>query len=81
MKDLLRFVKKLLNTMVKGVGAFFLLCFMPLIAVMCLTAACLYRYAVTASLILACLADDGNLSNFVYPRWSKISKWIPQLNF
>lgn len=81
MKDLLRLVKNLLRTIVSGVGAFFLLLYLPLLVVMCLTVACLYRYVVTAAILLCCLADDGNLSNFVFPRWSNICRWIPQLKF
>ena len=81
MKDLLRFVKKLLNTMVKGVGAFFLFAFLPLLAVMFATAACLYYCSAAIAIVLASLADDGNLSKFVFPRWSDRSKWIPQLKF
>lgn len=81
MTELKDFVKKLLNTMVKGVGALFLLCFLPLFVAMCATAACLYFIAATIAYFLASLADEGNLSEFVCPRWSNRSKWIPQLNF
>ena len=80
MKDLLIFVKKLLNTMVKGVGAFSLFAFLPLLAVMFATAVCLYYCVVTIACFLASLTDEGNLSKFTFPRWSDRSKWIPQLN-
>ena len=81
MKDLLNFVKKLLNTMVKGVGALFLFAFLPLLAVMFATAVCLDYCVFTIACFLTSLADEGNLSRFVYPRWSNRSKWIPELNF
>lgn len=80
MKDLLIFVKSLLNTMVKGVGAFFLLLYLPLCVVMCAVAGCLYLCSAAIAIFLASLADEGNLSKFVFPRWSDRSKWIPQLN-
>lgn len=81
MKELKDFVKKLLNTMVKGVGAFSLFAFLPLLAVAMAAAACLYLCAVAVGFLLACLADEGNLSKFVFPRWSDRSRWIPQLKF
>ena len=81
MKDLLKLVKYLLNTLAKGVGAIFLLCFLPLLFVMCVTAACLYLCAGTIGYFLACIADDGNLSKFVFPRFSGTYKWIPDLEF
>ena len=81
MKDLLIFVKKLLNTMVKGAAAFSLFAFLPLLAVMFATAACLYYCSAAIAIVLASLADNGNLSKFVFPRWANRSKWIPQLNF
>ena len=81
MKDLLNFVKSLLNTMVKGAAALFLLLFLPLLAVAMAAATSLYYCVVTIACFLASLTDDGNLSNFVYPRWSNIRRWIPQLKF
>lgn len=81
MEDLLRFVKKLLKTIVSGVGAFFLLLYLPLCVVMCAVAACLYLCAVAVGFLLACLTDDGGLSKYVFPRFAGKSKWIPQLKF
>lgn len=81
MEDLLKLAKHLLRTIVKGVGALCFLCMSPLCAVMCATALFLYFCAAVIFIFFASLADEGNLSNFVYPRWSDRSKWIPQLNF
>ena len=81
MKRFTEFIKKLLNTMVKGVGAFSLFAFLPLLGVMCAVAVCLHYCSAVIATFLASLADDGNLSRFIYPRWSNRSKWIPQLNF
>lgn len=81
MKELKDFVKKLLNTIVKGVAALFLLLLLPLLGAMCAVALFLYFCAAVVVFLLACLADEGNLSNFVFPRWSDRSKWIPQLKF
>lgn len=81
MKDLLKLVKHLLEITVKGAAAFVILFLSPLLVVMYAMAACLYFCAATVSFFLACLADDGNLSKFIFPRWSNKSKWIPQLKF
>lgn len=75
MKDLLKLVKHLLKTITKGVGALLFLFLSPLFAAMCATAACLYYCAAVIVFFFASLADDGNLSDFVFPRWSNRSKW------
>lgn len=81
MKDFLKLVKHLLETIVKGVAALFFLCMLPLFSAMCAVALFLYFCAAVVGFLLACLTDDGNLSKFVFPRWSDRSKWIPQLKF
>lgn len=81
MKDLLIFVKKLLNTTVKGVGALFLLLLLPLLGVAMAAATSLWYCVITIAYFLASLTDDGNLSKFAFPRWADRSKWLPQLNF
>lgn len=81
MKDLLKLVKHLLKTIVKGVAALFFLCMSPLLSAMCAVALFLYFCAAVIIMFLASLANDGNLSKFVFPRWSDRSRWIPQLNF
>ncbi|MBO5640916.1 MAG: hypothetical protein J5900_00590 [Prevotella sp.] len=78
MKDLFELAKHLLRTIVKGAAALFLFAFLPLLAVMCMTAACLYLSAAVIALFFASLTDEGDLSKFVFPRWSDRSKWIPQ---
>lgn len=81
MEDLLKLVKHLLKTIAKGVGALFFLCMSPLCAVMCATALFLYLCAAVIFIFFASLVDEGNLSKFVFPRWSDRSRWIPQLDF
>ena len=81
LKDFLKLVKHLLNTLAKGVGAMFLLCFLPLVVVLCATAACLYYCAAVIGFFFASIADDGNLSDFVFPRFTDTCKWIPGLKF
>lgn len=80
MKELKDFVKKLVNTMVKGVSALFLLLFLPLLGVAMAAAMSLYYCVIAIAYFLASLTDDGNLSKFTLPRWSNRSKWIPQLD-
>lgn len=81
MKDLLTFVKVLLKTIVKGTGAFFLLLLLPLLCVAMAAATCLYYCVTVIVLFLSSLADEGDLSDFVFPRWSNRSKWIPLIEF
>lgn len=81
MEDLLKLAKHLLRTIVKGAAALFFLCMSPLCAVMCATALFLYFCAAVIFIFFASLADEGDLSKFVFPRWSDRSRWIPQLKF
>lgn len=81
MKDLLKLVKHLLKTITKGAAALLFLFLSPLFAAMCATALCLHFCTAVIVIFLASLADEGNLSKFVFPRWSNRSKWIPQFEF
>ena len=81
MKDLLKLVKHLLKTITKGVGALCFLFLTPLLAVLCATAVCLHFCASVIAFFFASLADKGNLSEFVFPRWSNRSKWMLQFEF
>lgn len=81
MKDLLKLVKHLLETITKGVGALLFLCMWPLLSAMCAVALFLYFCAAVIFIFFASLADEGNLSKFAFPRWSDRSRWIPQLKF
>ena len=81
MKDLKDFIRQLLKTTVKGAAALFLLLLLPLLGVAMAAAASLYYCVFTIAFFLASLTDEGNLSKFVFPRWSDRSRWIPQLDF
>lgn len=81
MKELKDFVNKLLNTMVKGVGAVSLLLYLPLCVVMCVLTVSLYYCVITIACVFASLTDDGNLSKFTFPRWADRRKWMPQFDF
>lgn len=81
MKDLLKLVKHLLKTITKGVGALCFLFLTPLCVVLCVTAVCLHFCASVIAFFFASLADKGNLSEFVFPRWSNRSKWMLQFEF
>lgn len=81
MKDLLTFVKRLLKIIVRGTGAFSLLLLLPLLGVAMAAAMCLYYCVAVVTCVLSSLADEGNLSEFVFPRWTNRSKWIPQIEF
>lgn len=81
MKDLLTLVKRLLKIIVRGAGAFFLLLLLPLLGVAMAAATCLYYCVAVIVYVFASLADDGNLSKFVFPRWTNRSKWMMQFEF
>lgn len=81
MKDLLKIVKLLLKTITKGAAALLFLFLSPLFAVLCATAVCLYFCVAVIVIFLASLVDEGNLSDFTFPRWSNRSKWMLQFEF